>query len=162
MAKVHFVKSACKDNPVVKKGESYYWWKLNRFTPKQYSVTPPKRSQLHSGFIGQFYEIIESMGIMFTDFDTFEDDLSFLKDQFQELIDQCQDSLDNMPEHLQESSPTGELLSERISVIEQALDDLESIDIPEYDSKYDGEESAWKEKKLGELQEEVQNAIPEF
>lgn len=30
MARLHFVKSARKDNPSaeVKKGESYYWWKF--------------------------------------------------------------------------------------------------------------------------------------
>lgn len=44
MAKVHFVKSAQKDNPVAKKGESYYWWKPmvgGRGGAKRYSKDRP-------------------------------------------------------------------------------------------------------------------------
>lgn len=47
MPKVHFVKRARKDNPAVKAGESYYWWK-NRHGPKRYSVEYPRPSQLVS------------------------------------------------------------------------------------------------------------------
>ena len=39
MPRVHHVKSARKDNPVAKKGESYYWWKF-RYGGKRYSKTP--------------------------------------------------------------------------------------------------------------------------
>jgi len=45
MPRVHFVKHARKDNDLVKKGESYYWWKF-RFTGKCMSKTPPRKSQL--------------------------------------------------------------------------------------------------------------------
>jgi hypothetical protein len=33
---VHYVKSARKDNPVAKKGESYYWFKKNKYGDKFY------------------------------------------------------------------------------------------------------------------------------
>ena len=33
---VHFVESARKDNEAVKKGESYYWVKVNQYSRKQY------------------------------------------------------------------------------------------------------------------------------
>jgi hypothetical protein len=45
MPRVHHVKKARKDNPVAKVGESYYWWKNFR-SPKRFSKTFPKRSQL--------------------------------------------------------------------------------------------------------------------
>jgi len=50
MARANFVKKARKDNSVVKKGESYYWWKF-AYGSKQYSKEAPSRSQLtQSGF----------------------------------------------------------------------------------------------------------------
>ena len=39
--RVHYVKSARKDNPVAKKGEPYYWWQ-SYCSPKQFSKTPPR------------------------------------------------------------------------------------------------------------------------
>jgi len=45
MPRVTHVKSARKDNPACKKGESYYWWKF-RYGSKHYSLTYPKASQL--------------------------------------------------------------------------------------------------------------------
>jgi len=46
----------------------------------------------------------------------------------EELRDQAQDSLDNMPEQLQYSE-SGELLQERIDSLEDAISELEGIDI---------------------------------
>ena len=43
MPRVNFVKKARKDNPVVSKGESYYWWKYY-FVPKMYSKSKPPRT----------------------------------------------------------------------------------------------------------------------
>lgn len=45
MPRVHFVKKARKDNPAVKAGESYYWWKF-RYGGKQFSKKRPRPSQL--------------------------------------------------------------------------------------------------------------------
>lgn len=44
------------------------------------------------------------------------------------IRDECQENLDNMPESLQ-SSPTGELLQERIDGLDEAISILENIDI---------------------------------
>ena len=85
-----------------------------------------------------------------------------MKDEFKKLLDQCQDSLDNMPDHLRDTSPTGELLNERIETLEGAISDLENIEVPEYDAEEDGDENEWKEDKLRDLREEVDNALPGF
>lgn len=47
MARVHFVKSARKAQPKngIEKGDSYYWWQFYK-SPKQFSKTRPKPSQL--------------------------------------------------------------------------------------------------------------------
>ena len=43
MPRVNYVKKARKNNPAVKRGESYFWWKF-RYGGKQYSKTRPRQS----------------------------------------------------------------------------------------------------------------------
>lgn len=57
--------------------------------------------------------------------------------QVEELRNTTQESLDNMPENLQNSS-TAELLQERIDSVENALSEIESIDL-DYEEKEDEE-----------------------
>lgn len=125
MAKANFVKKARKDYPEhnIKKGESYYWWSF-RYGGKHYSKTPPKNSQLiNSPFDRSVEELQERQSEM-----TYEDLVnalpSFIGD-IESLRDECQDSLDNMPEGLQESS----ILNERIEGLESWIGELESLDI---------------------------------
>lgn len=59
MARVTYVKSARKDNPVAKVGEPYYWWKFQR-GPKNYSKTRPLPSQLTSSDkLSRLYAAVE-------------------------------------------------------------------------------------------------------
>lgn len=44
-----------------------------------------------------------------------------------DLLSQCQESLENMPENLKESSSTGDLLQTRIEQLEEAVNELEQI-----------------------------------
>jgi len=128
MPRVYHVKSARKDNPVAKIGEDYYWWQF-AFGSKQFSKTPPKRSQLtQSGFLSNLYDLQDGLQNRFTDIDSIEDDLQDFISELESMRDECQDSLDNMPEHLQEASTSGELLTERIDLLEQWISDLEAID----------------------------------
>lgn len=123
MPRVHFVKKARKDNPVVKKGESYYWWKF-RFGGKRFSVTRPKRSQLtQSSFLAALYDIEDGLGEEMT-----EDDINLLVADLENLRDECECSLSNMPEQLQDSSESGMLLQERIDMIGDWILEIESID----------------------------------
>jgi len=142
MAKLNFVKKCRKDYPEydIKKGDSYYWWQF-RNSPKMKSKIRPKRSQLtQSSFLGQIYDILDS--------DYFPEETSIknleeLRDNLitllEELKDKCEESLDNMPEHLQDSSSTGELLQERIDNLEDWMSNLESVDF-ELDEELDEEE----------------------
>ncbi len=128
MPRVTFVKSARKDNPVAKKGESYYWWKF-RYGGKRYSKTRPRQSQLtQSAYFGSLYSMQEQI----EDYEVNDnDDFTSLRDEItselDNLRDETQGSLDNMPESLT-YSPTGELLQERVDALENAQSEIESMD----------------------------------
>ena len=128
MPRVTHVKKARKDNPVCKKGESYYWWKF-RYGGKRYSLTPPRPSQLtQSAYYSQVRGLVE----MIEDNEVNDnDDFTSLRDEvsseLETIRDECQENLDNMPDQLQ-YSPTGELLQERIDACENAQSEVESAD----------------------------------
>lgn len=151
MPRVTFVKKARKDNPVVKAGESYYWWKF-RYGGKRYSTTRPKPSQLtQSPFLSEMYSIQEGMAMITTPEDELEDYMS----RIDELYDMSEESLNNMPEQLQEGD-TGIMLQERMDAMEQWKQDLESIDL-EIDEELSDEE---KEARLEEILEEIMDCEP--
>jgi len=151
MPRVTHVKKARKDNPVAKAGEPYYWWQF-AFGAKQYSKTPPKRSQLtQSGFLSNLYDLQDGLQNRFTDIDSIADDVQSFSDELEQIKDECQDSLDNMPEHLQEASASGELLTERIDLLEQWVSDVEAIDA-EIDEDLSADE---KQERFEEIIQEV-------
>lgn len=124
MPRVHYVKKARKDHPGgIKKGDSYYHWKF-RYGGKRYSKTRPKRSQLtQSGFLSALWELEDSIGEGF-EYDELQDFIGELEN----LQMECEDSLLAMPEHLQESSWSGELLQSRIDSLEDWIGELCNID----------------------------------
>lgn len=134
-----------KDQIFIAKGESYYTWSfMNGGT--FYSKTQPRASQLTSSdFMSTYYGIQESV----EDFDTTDLDelVSFVeevKSSLEDLRDETDEKLNNMPDSLQ-SSPTGELLQERVDSLDSTISDLDSID-------FDFEEPS-KEDSLEELAE---------
>ena len=132
MPRVTHVKKARKDNPVCKKGESYYWWKF-RYGGKRYSLTRPRASQLtQSAYFSTLYSIQEMVEDWSGEADDMEGFIDEVRDQITELRDETQGSLDNMPESLQ-YSPTGELLQERVDALENAESELDCID--EFDAE---------------------------
>lgn len=143
MPRVHFVRKARKDNPVVKAGGSYYWWKLYR-GPKQYSITRPRRWQLTgSSFLSTFWRLQDELPDEI-DKGGAED----LVEDLNEILDECQDSLDNMPDELQESGPAGELLRERIDELEDWISEIEGID--------------WSSSTPGGAAELIQSTTPDL
>lgn len=139
MPRVHHVKKARRDNPVAKKGEDYYWWQF-AFRGKSYSKTPPRRSQLTmSSFLSQLYDLQDNFDQRFIDIDNIDADVQQLIDELQQMGDECQESLDNMPEHLQDTSDSGMMLTERIEAMDSWISDVESIDI-EIDEELSKEE----------------------
>lgn len=107
MPRVHHVKKALKDNPVAKKGESYYWWKPmvnGRGGAKRYSKTPPKPSQLTSSeFLGTVYDIQDEIA---TAAASTMAELIDLRDgwvgEINDLKSETEDKLNNMPDGLQQ------------------------------------------------------------
>jgi hypothetical protein len=157
MARATFVKKARKDNKTegIKKGESYYWWQF-AFSPKQFSKTPPTRSQLtRSAFNSTLFAIEDGMGERFKDLTTSEaiqNALDELKLEIEELRDETQGSLDNMPQQLQDAD-SGQLLQERIDGLESWISELDSIDT-DIDEELTEEE---KKTRAEEIIEEIQN-----
>lgn len=151
MPKVHHIQHARKDYPAigVKKGEPYYRWsiKLQRGGLVRMSKTPPKPSQLT---VSEFYSTLYALQEQ-TEFSKAQDfsELQSMRDEvvgeLEQLRDEQQGKLDNMPEGLQQGS-TGELLQERYDVLEQAVDELNGIDIPEVEETEDDDEDAGEEE----------------
>jgi hypothetical protein len=131
MPRVTHVKSARKANSVAAVGESYYWWKF-RYGGKRYSATYPRPGQLtQSAFYGPVYDLVDQVNNAtienVDDFESFRDEIS---SAVQDICDECQGSLDNMPESLQES-PTGELLQNRVNACESAISEIGGMEAPD-------------------------------
>lgn len=130
MARVHFVKHARKDYPEagIAKGDSYYWWKFP-YGPKNKSKNRPTRQQLtQSDFLRQVYDIQDKFGELTTESD-FESEVDFFYAEIEVLRDEVGERLDAMPEHLQDTSTSGELLQERIDALENWLDAIQNVDL---------------------------------
>lgn len=139
MPKVNFVKSARKDNPQhgIKAGDSYYWWSMMHGSRgvKHYSMTRPLRSQLtNSEFLSRLYDLQDNLAGFSCDtkeeFESYRDELV---SDINELKDEQEEKLSNMPEGLQEG-PTGQLLQERADALESWADDLENVEC-DYDEE---------------------------
>lgn len=144
MAKVHFVKSARKDNPVAKKGESYFWWKPmvgGRGGAKRYSKERPRPSQLtQSEFLSRFYDIEEQIAEA-KDPDTLEQ----IAQDLSELGDETREKYDNMPDGLREGD-TGQMLDERATGCDEWRGEIERV-AEELREKIDAREElreAWR------------------
>lgn len=157
MARAHFVKSARKNNPVAKKGESYYWWAFmqgGRGGPKRYSKTAPTRSQLtQSEFCSTLWDLEDRLGDLKADsYETVADlqgDIEEIKGDLEGLSSDTQDKFNNMPDGLQQGD-SGQLLENRSSEVDSLVGELDGIDFDEPEEldteavKKDGKEAALK------------------
>jgi hypothetical protein len=164
MPRVNFVKAARKPNKVAAVGEPYYWWKF-RFGGKHYSTTRPKPSQLtQSAYKSTVRKLVERVEEMTAeDYDDFESQKDDIKSELDSLRDEAQSSFDNIPEALQ-YAPTGELLQERISALEEAdsnIDGIDEFDFEETEFEFEPEEFEIDEFDIEEYdtQEEYHAAI---
>lgn len=171
MPKVTFVKSARKNNPVAKKGESYYWWAFmqgGRGGPKHFSKDRPKQSQLtQSEFWGAIYSLQEQHE-QTPDFDDLESEIDEIKSELENIKDETQGKFDNMPQGLQDGD-SGQLLQERVDTLESVIGDLDSVDIsielgPDIEAMEDGEEkdiaiAEAKNQRAEEIWQEVTDAL---
>ena len=126
MPKLNYVQKARKDNPVCKKGESYYWWKF-AFGSKQFSATRPPRYRLTQS---EFYSTVWSLEDGFTAANTLQgltEQFESFKDDLGELRDEQESKRENMPESLQEST-SGELLQERYDGLDEWIDNIDALE----------------------------------
>lgn len=120
-----------------------------------YSKERPRQSQLeNSPFLSGIRAQEEALGDI--ELDGTERDASDIQGQVEDIIseirnlgEECQSSLDNMPEGLQQGS-TGELLQERVDECENMASELEGIDFDDYD----GPEVPKEENGEGPIPEE--------
>lgn len=159
------------DPVFIEKGQSYWWWQFKN-GPKRLSKTKPKRSQLtQSNYLSQLYDLEDRIGSAeASDPDELQALVEELTADLENLKEETEGSLENMPENLQ-SSPTGELLQERIDALDNAISELEGIDLeyeePDEDEikeDLDGEEitaELIEEKKSERLQEWLDEKIGE-
>ena len=83
-----------------------------------------------SSFLQSLYDLEDAINALtIDDLGTLED----LIDQIRDLRDDCQDSLDNVPYQLQETSPGAIILQERIDALDDWIGDLENIDVENLD-----------------------------
>lgn len=129
MTRAHFVKKARKDNPVVKAGSSYWWWKF-AYRRKQYSATRPRSSQLTQSRWGEVLVIEEDFDDSIARASSTEDLEGAAQeavDQLRAIADEFQESIYNMPEQLQDSE-TANQIQERVDNLNNAADTMEALD----------------------------------
>lgn len=135
MPKIHFVKKARKDNPAVKAGAPYYWWKP-RYGRKRYSATRPRPSQLvSSGKLATFLEQQELVDDWFTsltrnvrDFADLAEAIQLLEDAdgaLREVADEYRESADNQAEYFGETEQVLES-QEKADALDQVADTLQA------------------------------------
>ena len=91
-----------------------------------------------------------------------EDTAQSIADELSNILDETQDSLDNMPEGLQEGD-TGQLLQERIDNLDEAISELESIDYESIkeNAKDDVDSEEGTDEYETELEENTKEALRE-
>ena len=123
-----------------------------------------------SQYVQDVGEIVENW---YEDYGVSEDSASDIVSALEEIKDYTQESLDNMPENLQEGD-TGQMLQERIDNLDDVITNLESIDYDaikedlkneiinregEYNpEEYDSEDD-WEQYISDQMDEEIDSAI---
>lgn len=120
------------DTLLVAKGQEYYAWKF-RYGGQQISLTPPTRRQLtqneHQLRIYDFEDMLKD--ISGSSAEDLQSEVENLISELESYRDELQERFDNIPEQLQEGE-AGTILQERIGALDNAISELEGVDL-EYD-----------------------------
>ena len=163
LARPKFVKKANKDNPVCKKGESYWYWSSFR-GPKQFSKERPKESQLESNeTTARAYSAQEGLE---NEKPTSVADLEGIRDnlvsELEETRDEAQEKYDNMPEQFQEGD-TGQNIQSFIDAMDEWISNLKNVDLEETDEgETEEEKDEAKDQQLDDLFQELIDAKSDF
>lgn len=142
-----------KDEILIHKGEGYWTWSF-MYGGTYYSKTAPRQSQLTQN---EYKQTIYSLQEEIDDWKPSETDeaesfVDEVRGEIEDLKEQQEEKLDNMPEQLQDSD-AGQTLQERIDNLDDVLCDIDSIDT-DYDS-FDWEDAPDdSDKELTEEQEQ--------
>jgi len=164
--KVHYVKSARKSTKSrkcracgneVQPKESYKWAEP-RFGPimiwcHQHS---PRRSDLTSSKMGAVYDAQDLFKTEANTIDDLQMDLQSVADVATEVKEEYEESIANMPEALQESSPAAEDMRERIEALEEYASNLEDFNP---DEQMDDESD---DEFVSRIQDEAQDLVNDF
>lgn len=180
MPRVTHVKKARKNNPVCKRGESYYWWKF-RHGSKHFSLTYPKQSQLtQSPYLSVIYdsqdvwsELTEPSSLVASEMERTEivsslgqtaDSMEGVAENLRELVDQYEESASNMEEYfsgaervdqLRECGMNCEYACDEIdNVVDEfrsTADEIETLEMPDKEDFDDEEE--WQDECDTEVQD---------
>lgn len=161
MPRVHHRKAG-KDYTAegIKKGEMYYYWKIWKSAPRR-SKTRPRPSQLtNSPFLTAVYQAGESLADL-TMKDNLRDCVDEIVSELQDLQSESEESLDMVPEQLQDTH----MLTERIPELEAFINELDNFDWDETEPEeptdctveehleWDQEHDEWESDKQGALDE---------
>jgi hypothetical protein len=139
MGRVYNVKKAKKDNAVVSKGEPYFYmiFRMGATPTRKFGFAKrvlfknyPKPSEMTmNAYKSTIRSISENLSS--SDFyrDSFEGTVANVVSTLEELRDRAQESYDNMPSHLAESSSSGQLLQERFETAGANIDAIEELDL---------------------------------
>ena len=121
----------------IKIKDAYVWWKF-RYGGKCIRCAKPgcvpKPSDLtQSEFYGTLYSIQEA-GFTADTLEDLESERDDIKGQLEELRDEQEEKRSNMPESLQESD-TGNTLQERYDALEEAVNNLDSVNFNKEDDE---------------------------
>jgi len=149
----------CRCKAVITSGEVYLRFSLTRFSPIQIrcvNCRPPRSERTTSDFLAEMYSIKDNTIGTLTVADLtgigVDAVISDIIESLNSLKEETQERLDNMPEHLQDSSSSGELLQGRIEAIDDMVDELEGVNI-DIDDNLEDEEL---EERFGEILDEIQ------
>lgn len=117
------------DTILIPAGSTYYKWTF-RYGGTKRSLAYPKPSQLtQSAFLQTVYSWSENE-LATESLSDVKPFIEIRKEEVDQLREETQNSLDNMPDSLQ-YSPTGELLQERIDALDKMYSELENIEVEE-------------------------------
>lgn len=143
-----------------KKGDTYYSWAF-AFRPVQFSLTPPRQSQLtQSEFYGAWYGIQENFeDSEINSQEDFDSVLEEIKSQCEELRDAEEEKKSNMECAEMENVPSFELVSERYDAMEEVCSELDNVEWDEVDDEDKDDEDFDLDSHIEEQKEKISSAL---
>lgn len=156
----------------IETGQPYIYWAFmvgGRGGPKLIRCGKdqcrPKPSELtQSEFQGALLSLQESTEFDATNAADIEAQRDDVRDELQNLLDETQEKFNNLPEGLQNGQP-GELQQGRIDALETGIQELEGVDIQEFDEEEpesDKKKEKWVEDRdahYSQINQELKDAL---